>query len=104
MVERLALIARLKPGTMVQAEDIIAEGPPFDPKDSGFVRHSVFLSSSEVVFVFEAHQVEWIVDDLLKGQFLHPILSDALDAWRPLIAGEPRVAYEKFFWERGPEA
>ena len=103
-MERLALIARLKPGTEAQAEELIAKGPPFEPKDSGFVRHCVFLSTGEVVFVFEAHEVKWLVDGLLEGQFLHHLLSDALEAWRPLIEGEPQIAREKFFWELGPQA
>lgn len=103
-MERLALIALLKPGTEVQAEELIAMGPPFDLTQSGFVRHCVFLSASEVVFVFEAHEVEWLVDDLLAGQFLHHVLAEMLEAWRPLVEGEPRIAREKFFWERGPEA
>jgi hypothetical protein len=98
-LERLALIARLKPGTEGRAQELIAAGPPFDPEESGFARHSVFLSATEVVFVFEGHQVEWMVDDLVEGQFLHPSLADALEEWRPLIEGQPRIAREKFFWE-----
>jgi hypothetical protein len=101
-LERLALIARLLPGAEGRAEEVIAAGPPFDPEGSGFSRHSVFLSATEVVFVFEGHEVEWIVDDLVEGQFLHPILADALAEWRSLIEGQPRIAREKFFWERAP--
>jgi hypothetical protein len=101
-LERLTLIARLKPGCEVRAEELIAQGPPFDPEASGFVRHSVFLSATEVVFVFEGHEVEWMVDDLVEGQFLHPSLADALEEWRPLLDGRPRIAREKFFWERAP--
>jgi hypothetical protein len=29
---------------------------------------------------------------------------DALDAWRPLIDGHPRIAREQFSWERDPPA
>jgi len=31
---------------------------------------------------------------------LHPVLADALDAWRPLVEGSPRIARERFSWER----
>jgi hypothetical protein len=99
-LERLALIARIKPGTEVRAEELIAAGPPFDPEVSGFARHSVYLSASEVVFVFEAHEVEWLVDALIDNPFQW-MVEDAFDAWRPLVEGEPRIAREKFFWERG---
>jgi hypothetical protein len=103
-MERLALIARLKPGSEVRADDLIKQGPPFDPAEIGFTRHSVYLSATEVVFVFEGQQVEWMVDDLVEGDFLHPRLSDALEAWRAVIDGAPRIAREKFSWERAAEA
>jgi hypothetical protein len=102
-LERLALIVRLKPGTEMQAEQLIATGPPFDPEESGFARHNVYLSASEVVFVFEAHEVEWLVDVLTDKPFQW-MVEEAFDDWRPLVEGEPRIAREKFFWERGPEA
>ena len=98
-MERLALIARLKPGSEPRAKELIAKGPPFDLEEGGFVRHSIFLSSLEVIFVFEAHQVEWLIDSLIDEPF-HWTLRDALDEWRPLIEGQPRVARERFIWER----
>jgi hypothetical protein len=97
-LERLALIARLKPEAQARAEELIAKGPPLDLKESGFARHSVFLSATEVVFVFEAHEVEWLVTALVDDPFQWMVV-DALDAWRPLIDGHPRIAREKFSWE-----
>jgi hypothetical protein len=97
-MERLALIARLKPGTQPRAEALIAQGPPFDLQGSGFVRHSVFLSATEVVFVFEAHEVEWLVSALVDDPFRW-MLTEALDDWRSLIEGKPRIAREQFSWE-----
>jgi hypothetical protein len=103
-MERLAVAARLKPGTEGQAERLIAAGPPFDPAARGFTRHNVFLSESAVVFVFEAPEVDRLVDDLLDRQFAHPLLMEALESWQPLIDGQPEVASEKFFWEESPPA
>ncbi len=97
-MERLALIARLKPGSEPRAKELIAKSPPFDLRESGFVRHSVFLSSTEVIFVFEAPEVEWLVNSLVDEPF-HWTLRDALDDWRPLVEGQPRIAREEFFWE-----
>ncbi|MGE5272923.1 MAG: hypothetical protein ACM3QU_04005 [Verrucomicrobiota bacterium] len=102
-MERLALIARLKPGSEPRARALIAKGPPFDLRGGGFVRHSVFLSSTEVVFVFEAPQVEWLVDSLVDEPF-HWMLREALDEWRPLVEGQPRIAREQFFWDNDPPA
>ena len=102
-MERLAVIARLKPGAEVRGEELIARGPPFDPNESGFARVSVYLSASEVMFVFEAHEVESLVEDLVSDPF-QSLVQEAFDAWRPLLDAEPRIARAKFFWERDPEA
>lgn len=98
-MERLALIARLKPGSVPRAKELIAKGPPFDVQASGLVRHSIFLSATEVVFVFEAPEVEWLVDALIHEPFQWE-LHEALDEWRPLVEAEPRMAREEFLWER----
>jgi hypothetical protein len=102
-LERVALIARLKPGAEALAAELITNGPPFDLEESSFLRHSVYLSADEVVFVFEAHEVEWLVDSLIDEPF-HWMLSEAFERWRPLVQDQPRIAREKFFWERSPEA
>ncbi len=103
-MERLVLVARLKPEAQARAEELIAKGPPFDLQGSGFLRHSVFVSATEVVFLFEAHEVEWLVTALVEDPFQW-MVADALDAWRPLIDGHPRIAREQFSWEHDqPEA
>ncbi len=98
-MERLALTARLKEGAQPRAEELIAKGPPFDLQAGGFVRHSVFLSATEVVFVFEAPEVEWLVSALVDDPFRF-MVAEALDDWRPLVEGTPRIARERFSWER----
>jgi hypothetical protein len=98
-MEQIAIVASLKEGMQERARALIANGAPFDPAEEGFARHTVYLSSHEVVFLFEAHEVEWIVDDVVTGPFRWT-LSDAIDAWRPLIDGEPRIARVAYAWER----
>jgi hypothetical protein len=98
-MERVAIIARLKPGAETRAAALIAAGPPFDPEGSGFERHCVYLSATEVVFVFEAPEVEWLVDALVDDPF-HWMLDEAIDKWEPLIDGPPRIARNVFSWER----
>lgn len=93
-MQRLAVVARLKPEAAARAAELIASGPPFDPKAVGFQRHSVYLSSGEVVFVFEGEEVEWMIDDLVDSPFRSP----AFEAWRPLLAEPPRPAREAYFW------
>jgi hypothetical protein len=95
-MERLMIVARLASGANADAERLIANGPPFDPEELGFHRHFVFLTATEVVFLFEGPAVEWVVDDLVND----PVTSAAFSAWRPLLDGPPRLAHEKFGWTR----
>jgi hypothetical protein len=97
-MERLAIVASLKEKSGPRAAELIAAGPPFDLAETGIVRHSVYLSAGEVVFVFEGHQVEWIVDDLIHEPF-HYQLQSAFDAWRSIVDGSPRLARELFSWD-----
>ena len=97
-MERVAIIARLKEGSEQRAAELVAAGPPFDLSNSGIVRHSIYLSASEAVFVFEGHEVEWIIDQLIDEPF-HYELQHALDQWREIVDGQPRVARERFGWQ-----
>ena len=95
-MNRLMIVARLKDGAHEAAEELIAKGPPFDPGDLGFHRHGAYLTASEVVFLFEAPQVEWIVNDIVDDV----VISAAFGPWHKLIDGPPRFAHERFFWSR----
>ena len=97
-MERVAIIARLKEGSEQRAAELVGAGPPFDLTDTGIVRHSIYISPSEAVFVFEGHEVEWIVDQLIDEPF-HYDLQRALEQWREIVDGEPRVARERFGWQ-----
>lgn len=97
-MERVAIVARLKEGSEQRVAELVGAGPPFDLTDTGIVRHSVYLSASEAVFVFEGHEVEWIVDQLIDEPF-HYELRWALDQWREIVDGSPRVARERYGWQ-----
>jgi hypothetical protein len=96
-MERVAIVARLKMGSGPRAAELIAAGPPFDLAETGILHQSVYLSTGEVVFVFEGPQVEWIVEDLIDDAF-QPELQRAFDRWRPILDGTPRIARERFGW------
>ena len=51
------------------------------------------------MFVFEGHQVVWMVDELIDAPFHHE-LDRALEQWRPIVDGPPRIARERFGWQR----
>jgi hypothetical protein len=96
VMQRIAVIAKLKPGSEKRAADLVESGPPFDPDKLGFERHSVYLSGSHVVFVFEGGRL----DQLLHGVVRDPSHIGAFGAWEPLIDGFPIVAREAFTWQR----
>jgi hypothetical protein len=50
------------------------------------------------VFVFEGHEVEWNVDQLIDEPFLYE-RHRALVQWREIVDGRPRVARERFGWQ-----
>jgi hypothetical protein len=97
-MERVAIIVRLKEGCEQRAVELVAAGPPFDLANAGIVRHSIYVSTNEAVFVFEGHEVEWIVDELIDEPF-HYELHHALEQWREIVDGQPRVARERFGWQ-----
>jgi hypothetical protein len=97
-VKRIAIVARLLPGAHERAKDVLSEGPPFDLAWWGVDRHAVFLSQSEVVFVFEGDEVEWRLDDLVSD-FFSAGLQQAFSQWRELVEAEPNLAEQAYFWE-----
>jgi hypothetical protein len=98
-MDQLAIVARLKDGTEPRAQELVANGAPFDPAAEGLARHTVYISAGEVVFVFEGHEVEWIVDGVVTDPYRWTV-SNAFEAWRPIIEGEPRIARVAYSWDR----
>ena len=95
-MNRLMIVARLKEGAHAEAEALLRQGPPFDPAELGFHRHAAYLTKGEVVFAFEAPEVEWVVNDIVDD----PVISSAFGPWRKLIEETPRLAHEIFYWSR----
>lgn len=95
-MKRMMIVARLREGTTQEAEALLEKGPPFDPEELGLQSHSAYLTSGEVVFVFEASGVEWIVNDIIDD----PVVGAALAPWRQLVEGMPHIAHERFRWSR----
>ncbi|TML17858.1 MAG: hypothetical protein E6G33_01900 [Actinobacteria bacterium] len=95
-MNRLMIIARLHEGAHDEAEELIAKGPPFDVEELGFHRHAAYLTAGEVAFLFEAPEVEWIVNDIVDD----PVMAAAFGPWQKLIDGPPRIAHERFYWSR----
>lgn len=98
-MQRLAVIVNLRPDSESRAAELIEQGPPFNPKEIGFERHSVFLGGEQAVFVFEGGKL----DDLLRNLVADPTGAGALRRWEDVIEGMPRIARDVYSWERGEE-
>lgn len=98
-MQRVAVIAKLKPDAEARAKELIDKGPPFNPMDVGFESHSVFLGGDYVVFVFEGGRL----DQTLQGVLRNPSSAGALRDWDPIIEGMPKLARETYNWQRGEE-
>jgi hypothetical protein len=94
---RVAVVAKLLPGSRERATQILAEGAPYGLALAGFRRHSVLLAEDAVVFVFEGPGIEGLVRDLVND----PTRSAAFSVWAPLLEGTPELAREEFYWETG---
>jgi hypothetical protein len=97
--ERVAVVARLRPGSRERAAEILAKGAPYGLALAGFQRHSVFLAEESVVFVFEGVGIEGLVRDVVND----PARSAAFSIWAPLLEGTPVLAREEFYWEAGQQ-
>jgi hypothetical protein len=98
-MNRLIIVARLREGVHDEAEALLKHGPPFDPEELGLHRHDAYLTAREVVFVFEAPEVEWVVNDLVDD----PVVSSAFGPWANLVEGTPRLAHERYHWSRADD-
>jgi hypothetical protein len=95
-MDRVGIALVLNPGMRDRAEELIAEGPPFDLAEAGFERHAIFVGNDRAVFVFEGEDAERLVRDIVDD----PVKSASLSAWAPLLAEPPRLVREVFSWER----
>lgn len=92
-MQRFAVVATLRPGAADEAAKLIELGPPFDPRESGLERHTVFLASDTAVFIFEGGDPRALLA-ALGG----PDEQSVLGAWEPLLDGTPRIAPEVYSW------
>ena len=93
---RTAFVLPLGDGGYAPALDLLREGPPFNPEETGLDRHEVYLTQNEVVFVFESRLGTGALEPLLAD----PALWLSAAAWGDLLAGPPRVAEDVYSWER----
>ena len=93
---RTAVVAPLRPEAHDAVQSLLAAGPPFDPEGLGLDRHEVFLTPSEVVFVFESP----LGSSALEALLAQPRLWQRAAAWHEHVSGPPRIAEDVYSWTR----
>ena len=93
-MERVIVVAPLREGSREVARMLLESGPPFDPAEVGLAAHSVLLTESEAVFVFEGEDAGSVVQELVGRAEVW----QAATAWREWLAGKPRLAETAYAW------
>lgn len=93
---RTAVVLPLVAGAHDAVRELLAAGPPFDPQRAGLERHEVFLTPTEVVFIFESRGGAVPLDSLLAD----PAFWQEAGAWTDHIAAPPRLAEAVYSWAR----
>ena len=95
-MQRVAVVAKLKPNSGDRARELIEHGPPFDPARLDLERHVVYVSDEQVVFVFEGARVNTIARMVAEAGNAAAALAD----WERILDGIPQVTREAYSWER----
>ena len=92
---KATVVVSLKEGAIDRVRELVAQGPPFDPAETPLMRHELFLTPREAIFVFEAE-----TEDGLRTLLGRLDIWAAAAAWGELVAGPPRLADIAYAWER----
>ncbi len=97
-MDRFVLAARLKPDGRQRAETLLAEHSALGAEEleSAFDRHAIFLSETEVIFLFEGKGAH----EAVRTLFNDPVRSTLISHWLPLLDGPLHQAPEAYIWER----
>ena len=84
-MERYVVTTRLKPGAKRAAEELLSQGPPFDPGDAGLSAHAAYLDGDRVFLVFEGDEARE------KAFALGDQHADEVTRWQELVWELPAV-------------
>ncbi len=97
-MDRFVLAARLKPDGYQRAQALLTEHSALGGEDleKAFDRHVIFMSESEVIFLFEGEGAH----ESVRALFNDPVRSALIGHWLPLFDGPLHRAEEAYVWER----
>ncbi len=79
------MTTRLRPGATRAAEELLSQGPPFDPADAGLSAHAAYLTDDRVFLVFEGEAAHAKALDLAKRHVVE------VSQWQDLVWELPSV-------------
>jgi hypothetical protein len=89
----VAVLAEIRPGKRDQLLRVLAQGPPFDPAESGFDEHAVLVGDRDVVFLFRGPHAEASVHKLAASGVAMVHLAKLGSP-----VGSPRIVRGAFHW------
>ena len=97
-MDRFVLVARLKPDGRRQAQALLAEHSALgmEELETYLDRHTIFLTETEVIFLFEGKGAH----EAVRALFNDPVRSTPMSHWLPLFDGPLHQAPEAYVWER----
>ena len=97
-MNRFVLVARLTPDGRRQAQALLAEHSALgmEELETYLDRHTIFLTETEVIFLFEGKGAP----EAVRALFNDPVRSTPISRWLPLFDGPLHQALEAYFWER----
>jgi hypothetical protein len=93
----VGIVVALRKRASADAAALIEQGPPFDLAALGVERHAVLLSKREAIFLFEGPRLDETMQQLVRDTSVW----QAASSWARVIAGPPRLAEQRFDWQRG---
>ena len=97
-MDRFVLTARLKADGRRQALALLAEHSALgmEELETYLDRHTIFLTETEVIFLFEGKGAQ----EAVRALFNDPVRSALIGRWLPLFEGPLHQALEAYAWER----
>jgi hypothetical protein len=98
-LRKLAIVLPLGPGASEFVHDLLAEGPPFDPRAAGVTTHEVLLTHDEAIFVFGLADGPQTLERILGDEDFWTVVS----SWERVAGGRPRLAEVAYDWRAADE-
>lgn len=100
-MDRFVLTARLKPDGHGRALALLAEHSALgmEELETYLDRHAIFLTETEVIFLFEGKGAQ----EAVRALFNDPVRSTVIAHWLPLFDGPLHQALEAYSWGREEE-